>query len=94
MMNAYSIGITALNAGQRALDLVGQNIANATTPGYHRQVPTFISKTVGDNKGSGVEISRFVRYAAPSLRTSVIQSNSEQSLQPDLFVTSDSGDTK
>ena len=77
MISAYSIGISALNAGQRALDLVGQNVANATTPGYHRQAPSFVSRTIGDNQGGGVAISRFVRYSAPALRTGVLQSNSE-----------------
>ncbi len=34
----FSIGVSALQASQRAMDVIGNNIANANTPGYHRQV--------------------------------------------------------
>lgn len=36
-MSDYSIGISGLNAAQRALDVIGNNIANVATEGYHRQ---------------------------------------------------------
>lgn len=36
-MSDFSIGTNALEAVQRALDVVGNNIANAATEGYHRQ---------------------------------------------------------
>jgi flagellar hook-associated protein 1 len=77
MSTAYSVGISALNAGQRAIDLIGQNIANATTPGYHRQVVNLTNKVVGDKVGAGVEIRRIARFTAPAIRTSVLASNSE-----------------
>ena len=37
-MSDLSIGVSALNAAELALQVIGQNIANAGTPGYHRQV--------------------------------------------------------
>ena len=36
-MSNYHIGIGALDAVQKALDVVGNNIANAATEGYHKQ---------------------------------------------------------
>ncbi|MCY2927187.1 MAG: flagellar hook-associated protein FlgK, partial [Planctomycetota bacterium] len=36
-MSNYNIGLSGLTVAQRALDLTGTNIANAATPGYHRQ---------------------------------------------------------
>lgn len=33
----YGIGLTGLKAAQQAIELVGTNLANAATPGYHRQ---------------------------------------------------------
>ncbi len=36
-MSNYSIGIGALDAVQKALDVIGNNIANAATEGYHKQ---------------------------------------------------------
>lgn len=41
----FSIGVSALQASQRALDVTGHNIANANTPGYHRQVVQLASVT-------------------------------------------------
>ena len=36
-MDSYSIGLSGLGAAQKALDVIGNNIANAATEGYHRQ---------------------------------------------------------
>ena len=36
-MAGYEIGISGLHAAQKALDIIGNNIANAATEGYHRQ---------------------------------------------------------
>lgn len=36
-MSNYDIGLSGLQLAQRAMDLIGSNVANATTPGYHRQ---------------------------------------------------------
>ena len=36
-MSNFSIGISGLTAAQRALEVIGNNIANAATEGYHRQ---------------------------------------------------------
>jgi len=36
-MGGYEIGISGLHVAQNALDIVGNNLANAATEGYHRQ---------------------------------------------------------
>ncbi len=36
-MSDYAIGISGLNAAKHALDVIGNNIANSATEGYHRQ---------------------------------------------------------
>ena len=36
-MSDYSIALSGLAAAQRAFDVIGNNIANAATEGYHRQ---------------------------------------------------------
>jgi flagellar hook-associated protein FlgK len=37
-MSSFSAGLSAINVAQRAMEVIGQNIANANTPGYRRQV--------------------------------------------------------
>ncbi|RMD66317.1 MAG: flagellar hook-associated protein FlgK, partial [Planctomycetota bacterium] len=39
---SLQIGRTALTASQAAIQVTGNNLANAATPGYHRQVATVI----------------------------------------------------
>ena len=36
-MSDFNIGLSGLDAAQKALDVIGNNIANAATEGYHRQ---------------------------------------------------------
>ncbi len=43
-MMQLSTGVSALQAAQRALEITGHNIANANTPGYHRQIPKLASQ--------------------------------------------------
>ena len=51
--------VLALQVDQRLLDLTGQNIANASTPGYHNQVANLAEiVTTGSAVGAGVSIDR------------------------------------
>lgn len=75
-MNSFSIGTSAIAVGRRGMDLAGQNIANASTPGYRRQAINASSRAV-NNVGVGVEVTRLTRYEAPPLRTAILTSNSE-----------------
>lgn len=71
MMGLY-IGINALKAQQRALDVTGHNIANANTPGFSRQraeltttepytMPSMYSHAGAGQLGTGVQVSAVVR---------------------------------
>ncbi|MBN2582947.1 MAG: flagellar hook-associated protein FlgK [Planctomycetes bacterium] len=62
--SAFSIGRTALVANQAALEVVGNNIANASTPNYSRQVPVMVpgpSLTTGMHLGTGVRLEAVTR---------------------------------
>jgi flagellar hook-associated protein 1 FlgK len=60
-----SIGVSGLRAFQRALDVTGHNIANASTPGYNRQRVEFGTREPGRfgsyYSGSGVDINAIGR---------------------------------
>ena len=64
-MSSFSTGLSALNTSQQALDLIGQNISNAGTPGYHRQVARLADRDPveiqGLSIGTGVRISNIAR---------------------------------
>lgn len=61
----FSIARTALITQQRVLDTVGQNIANAETPGYSRQEAVLSAATPiwlqSGMVGTGVQVSRLER---------------------------------
>lgn len=70
--SGIEIARRALQAQQLSLDVVGQNIANANTPGYSRQVavhkaappypmPQFSHNPVNGMMGTGVEIAKISR---------------------------------
>jgi flagellar hook-associated protein 1 FlgK len=62
--SAFSIGRTALVANQAALEVIGNNIANASTPNYSRQVPIMVpgpSLNTGMHLGTGVRLESIRR---------------------------------
>ena len=76
-MNAFPIGTSAIQTGQRALDLIGQNIANAATPGYHRQSVNLAGRSTGIDP-TGVDLASITRHTAAPLRTAIISGNADQ----------------
>jgi flagellar hook-associated protein 1 FlgK len=60
-MANFGIGLSGLNAAQRALDIIGNNIANSATEGYHRQrvefAPAYLSQEGFTLIGGGVDIT-------------------------------------
>ena len=64
-MSNYSIGISALEVVQQSINIVGNNIANAATEGYHKQRidlrPSAPIQTGDIVFGSGVEVVDVVR---------------------------------
>ncbi|QRN05140.1 flagellar hook-associated protein FlgK [Legionella sp. MW5194] len=66
-MGIFSIATSGLNAFQRALDVVGTNIANVKNPNYTRQTVLFgqlpSQRFAGSYIGSGVVITDIQRHA-------------------------------
>ncbi|MEM1440239.1 MAG: flagellar hook-associated protein FlgK [Pseudomonadota bacterium] len=66
MSSILGIGTSALSAFRRSLDTVGQNIANANTPGYNRQRVQLSARSPQFSGvgffGRGVEINSVERY--------------------------------
>lgn len=58
LSSAFNIGRSALNASQLAIQVAGNNMANAATPGYSRQVATLTplrgDATLGVGRGVGI----------------------------------------
>ncbi|WP_239005198.1 flagellar hook-associated protein FlgK [Legionella sp. MW5194] len=67
MVGIFSIATSGLNAFQRALDVVGTNIANVKNPNYTRQTVLFgqlpSQRFAGSYIGSGVVITDIQRHA-------------------------------
>jgi len=76
------IGYSAIRANQIALDTTANNIANANTPGYHRQVVQFHSRTSVevDNLllGSGVDAARIKRLRNQLVEQALTANTSER----------------
>ena len=83
-MDSFSIGISGLTASQKALDVIGNNIANAATEGYHRQrieLTPAATITVGQNiLGGGVQVANVTRVIDRLLEQEITrqQSSSQQ----------------
>ncbi len=79
-MGSYDIGISGFNAAQRALDIIGNNIANAATEGYHRQEIDLKSKNEvligGFPVGQGVNFDRVVRVIDHLLDNEIVNQES------------------
>ena len=64
-MDSFSIGVSGLNAAQKAIDIIGNNVANAATPGYHRQRinlnPAYARQIGSILLGGGVEFANVTR---------------------------------
>ena len=88
-MKSLDIGLSALRVHQQTLTTLGHNIANAATPGYHRQRVDQVSRAPQRSDplqiGSGVEILRITRLRdaaveAALLRNQTLTAASRQTL--------------
>ena len=63
----FNIGVSGLRAQQTALAVTGQNITNASTPGYSRQRVEMSPQTAGTKggqfEGAGARVDRITRVA-------------------------------
>ena len=79
-MDSFGIGISGLNAAQRAFDIIGNNIANAATEGYHRQrlnlTPAYSSQIGPIILGGGVDIAGVTRMIDGFLQKEIFRQQS------------------
>jgi len=79
-MQAYSIGISGLAAAQKGLEVIGNNVANAATEGYHRQridLSAAYSSQVGAALlGGGVDIAGITRIIDRLLEMEILRQHS------------------
>lgn len=75
----YNIALSGLNAAQTALEVIGNNIANAATEGYHRQTIELTpvnSQSDSDQIGGGVEVAEITRLIDTFLQDEILQQQS------------------
>ncbi len=79
-MLALSTGISALRANQDAINTIANNIANAGTPGYHRQSTRIVAKgevsAQGLSMGTGAETDSVFRAFNGIVEQSFIENKS------------------
>lgn len=82
-MDSYSIGLSGLDAAQKGLEIIGNNIANASTEGYHRQrlelAPAYTSQVGAILLGGGVDVEGVTRMINEMLETEILQQESSLS---------------
>jgi flagellar hook-associated protein 1 FlgK len=75
-MANFSIGLTGLNAATTALEVVGNNTANASTKGYHRQrvelTPASYSGAGANSAGAGVNVAGVTRLVDKLLEAEIL----------------------
>ena len=82
---SLSIAVQSLNAASGALQATNNNIANANTPGYTREVPVLESTAPinifgnGATVGDGVELTKFQSVRDELLQMQIQQETSSQS---------------
>lgn len=79
-MSGFEIGISGLKAAQQAFGVIGNNIANAATEGYHRQrvnlTPTSVSPDSAAFVGGGVNVSGITRVIDTLLQQEILRQQS------------------
>jgi len=79
-MSGYDIGLSGMKAAQAAFDVIGNNITNAATEGYHKQrlvlTPSVIGSELRVDSGQGVEIDEVVRQIDSLLEQEIYRQQS------------------
>lgn len=83
LTSSFIIGRTALNASQLAIQVAGDNLANAATRGYHRRVASMspMSGSVGADglyRGRGVSVSSISRAMDTAIQARLRSAVSQQ----------------
>ena len=85
LTSSLYIGSSALNASQLAIQVTGNNLANAATPGYSRQIARLTpmrgdAQTLGLSVGTGVRVAAVRRQVDEALQARVWSGLSGESL--------------
>ena len=79
-MANYTIGLTGLTAATTALEVIGNNIANASTEGYHRQRVELTTASGGSTGvgafGAGVDVAGVTRLVNTLLEGEILRQKS------------------
>ncbi len=79
-MSDYSIGISGFDAAKTAINIIGNNISNAATEGYHRQKielsPAYSSQKGTILLGGGVDIASITRIVDTLLEQEILRQQS------------------
>ncbi len=79
-MQGFSIGLSGLSAAYAAMDVIGNNIANASTDGYHRQrielSPSDATQTGSAAVGTGVEVAGVTRLIDELVEREIVSQTS------------------
>lgn len=79
-MYGFDIGMSGFKAAQDAFSIIGNNIANAATDGYHRQrinlVPSVVSQVGAVALGGGVETAGVTRMIDNLLEQEIVRQQS------------------
>ncbi len=70
-MSSLSIGLSGISVNQTMMDLIGQNLTNASDPAYHRQDATLAARVFGTASGDGVQVSQVRRLISDALETAI-----------------------
>ncbi len=74
-MQNFAIGLSGLNAAQTALEIVGNNVANAATEGYHRQRIELSPASFGEIP-AGVDVAGVTRMIDTLLEGEILRQES------------------
>jgi flagellar hook-associated protein 1 FlgK len=79
-MSNFSIGLSGIDAAQKALEVIGNNVANAATEGYHRQrielSPAYANYEGEILLGGGVKVEGITRMIDGLLEQEILRNNS------------------
>lgn len=90
-MDSFSIGLSGLHAAQNAFEIIGNNVANAATEGYHCQRielrPEYTSQEGDVLLGGGVEVTGVTRLIDELLEKEILRQGSSLGQITQEFVT-------
>ncbi len=83
LSNALQIGRAGILASQTGLEVIGNNLANVSTPGYHRQTTSLTPVQTGNLSsgllvGSGVTVESITRRISEALESRIRSGISDQ----------------